>query len=178
MDCLTFILSSFFAFLLSYITKPLLHKIISRYWLYMINISLGIVLAIVILFYFPYLSEKQSEVLSLLILLIISYIVKLCKRTPKGQEHLKLWYDEASEEDDKEYFSQRDMKGKPWWKFMFIPGWITIVMFNFFPILLWLPFIPFPWQDALILQVFGIIITLVVIRNAVVRKRNYDNEYK
>ena len=178
MSVLRKLISNLGAFLMSFITRPLLGWCLSRYWLHVLNRFLGCCLTVIIIMNISELSDKQISKYVLLATVIFYVIVNISEATPKGQEHLKLWYDEASEEDDKEYFSQRDMKGKPWWKFMFIPGWITIVMFNLFPILLWLPFIPFPWQNALMLQVFGIIITLVIIRNAVVRKRNYDNEYK
>ena len=51
-------------------------------------------------------------------------------------------------------------------------------MFNVFPLLMWLPFLDYQWQELVILQIFGLIITIIVIRNAVIRKRNYDNGYK
>jgi len=159
----------------SLITRPLLGRVFSRYGLYVLNNFIACIITVILVFNLSKLSDEQIANSILVATLILCAIVKISESIPQGKEHLKLWYDEASEEDDQEYFSKRDMRGKPWWKFMFIPGWITLFIFHIVALFFLLnDYRP----EACLMETFALIISFIVIRNAKIRKRNYDNGYK
>lgn len=178
MRVLRLLITNLGAFLMSFITRPLLGWCLSRYWLYVLNRILGCFITVAIILNISDLSDEQISNFIVWGTFILYALVKISETTPKGQEYLKLWYEEGSEEDDKEYFSNKDMRGKPWWKFMFIPGWITIIVFNLAGFCSWLAWYPEQWKGPLFFTLFGLFITGVVIHNAKIRKRNYDNDYK
>lgn len=165
--------------LASLITRPLLGKRLSQYGLFVLNIFLGIIMAVILFVMVGDVTEEQAEKLVPLFALVLMVMVGIMKALPDGENRLKSWYIEPSEEDDKEYFSQRNMRGKPWWKFMFIPGWISLVFFN----LLWILGLLFwLWTDDSLIFGVGLFCSLffspIMIWNAVKRKRDYDRNYK
>ena len=164
------------AFFVSLITRPLLGRVFSRYGLYVLNNFIACIITVVLVFNLSKLSDEQIANSILIASLVLCAIVKISEVIPQGQEHLKLWYDEASEEDDQEYFSKRDMRGKPWWKFMFIPSWITLIIFHLGALLCLLE--DEGWRGFFAMEPFALVISFIVIRNAKIRKRNYDNGYK
>ena len=163
------------AFFVSLITRPLLGRVFSRYGLYVLNNFIACIITVVLVFNLSKLSDEQIANSILIASLVLCAIVKISEVIPQGQEHLKLWYDEASEEDDQEYFSKRDMRGKPWWKFMFIPSWITLIVFHLGALFFLLNNY---WPESCLIEIFALVISFIIIRNAKIRKRNYDNGYK
>ncbi|MBE6445642.1 MAG: hypothetical protein E7019_06330 [Alphaproteobacteria bacterium] len=178
MQALRTLITQLGAFFVSLITRPLLGRVFSRYGLYVLNNFIACIITVVLVFNLSKLSDEQIANSILIASLVLCAIVKISEVIPQGQEHLKLWYDEASEEDDQEYFSKRDMRGKPWWKFMFIPGWITIIFFHFYAIVMWFIYYPKNWKGPIFFSILALVMTFIVIRNAKIRKRNYDNGYK
>jgi len=166
------------AFLMSFITKPLFGKYLSRYWQHVLNRVLGCCITVIIALNIHKLNEDLFFILLILTIIIFNIIIQISASTTKGREHLKLWYDEASDEDDKEYLSNRDMHGKGWWKFMYINGWITIIVLNLGGIIFLFPILPNSWRGGILLIIFGLIVTFIIIRDAKKRKRDYDNGYK
>lgn len=165
------------ACLLSFITAPLLSKKVSRFWLYVINISLGAIIVSVFAVAYGLTEEQMADIVPYLAI-ILAAVVFVCKKTPRGEEFLQTWYAVDEDADDREYFSQRDMRGKPWWKFMFIPGWITVIIYGGW-ILGWILYALLTLEPKyLIISAFGFPIVLPVIMLAKKRKRNYDNGYK
>ena len=165
------------ACLLSFITAPLLSKKVSRFWLYVINISLGAIIVSVLAVAYGLTEEQMADIVPYLAI-IMAAVVFVCKKIPRGEEFLQTWYAVDEDADDREYFSQRDMRGKPWWKFMFIPGWITV-------------FVAVSWiVGSLLYWVFAgdyqfmlgspilLVVLVAIFRDAKKRKRNYDNGYK
>ncbi len=166
-----------FACLISFITAPLLSKKISRFWLYVINTSLGAISTLILIGLLG-ITEEQTPEFVLYLTVILTAIVLVSKKTPRGEEFLQTWYVVDEDADDREYFSQRDMRGKPWWKFMFIPSWITVfvaVSWIIGSLLYWV----FAGDYQFMLGSPILLVVLVVIfRDAKKRKRNYDNGYK
>ena len=165
------------ACLLSFVTTPLLSKKVSRFWLYVINTSLGAISTLILIGLLGIKEEQVPDIVPYLAI-IMAAVVFVCKKTPRGEEFLQTWYAVDEDADDREYFSQRDMRGKPWWKFMFILGWITV-------------FVAVSWiVGSLLYWVFAgdyqfmlgspilLVVLVVIFRDAKKRKRNYDNGYK
>lgn len=160
-------------------TRPLLFKKMGQYSLFALNMMIGCILSYIFLYVIFELKEEEAQSLIPWFLVVLVILVSINKYLPGGEENLKTWYEEPSDEDDKEYFSKRDMKNKPWWKFMFFPGWISLIFFNLmlvFGLLFWL------WYgDNLIFKVSllaDILISPIIVWNAVKRKRDYDRGYK
>ena len=165
------------AWLASLLTKPLLSTKISKFNLFFLNFVLGGALIIFIVVYFNITEELAVEAVVPLAV-ILAIIVTLTNITGSS-ENLKTWYQAPEEEDDKEYFSKKDMRGKPWWAFLFIFGWITLIGFN----LLFLSGLVF-WIFTGDIGAFliglsvALIMDIPIIRTALKRKRDYDNDYK
>ncbi len=165
------------ACLISFITAPLLSKKVSKFWLYVINTSLGAISTLILIVLLG-ITEEQTPEFVLYLTVILAAVVFVCKKTPRGEEFLQTWYAVDEDADDREYFSQRDMRGKPWWKFMFIPGWITVIIYGGW-ILGWILYALLTLEPKyLIISAFGFPIVLPIIMLAKKRKRNYDNGYK
>ena len=167
------------AFFASLITRPLLENKISKFWIYGLNQFCGCLITVFLVFML--LSEKENKIIIYLpwFIIVSMLILYLSDIFPKGREHLKFWYKEPSEDDDREYFSKRDMKGKPRWKFMLIPGWITLIFSN--SLLVLGIIIYFCNNDIYVLFVsfiFSLMTTPVIVYNALKRKRDYDKGYK
>ena len=164
--------------LLSFITGPLLSKRFSKYGLFFLNCTLGLIGTVFMITFFD-INETEAEELVPWTVLLLAIVVSTTRALPGGEEKLRIWYDEPSDEDDKEYFSKKDMHGKPWWKFMFIPGWIILIFFNLFFLLGLVVYIfGNDWQ-FLFAGFFGsVVMSPIVIWNAIKRKRDYDNDYK
>lgn len=165
------------ACLISFITVPLFAKKISKFWLYFINTLLGAVITLTMVEVLS-IEEKQTADIIPYLIMTLAFIVLVSKKMPHGEEFLKTWYEVDEDGDDREYFSQKDMHGKPWWKFMFIPGWITVLI-----AISWIVGSLLFWSitgdyQFLLGSPILLIVLVIIIRDAKKRKKNYDKEYK
>ena len=166
------------AWLLNFITRPLLLNKISQFWIFIVNTLLAIIILVSLVFS---LDINEAKAYKLLPSMIIAWILlpQIMSKLPGGEESLKTWHQVPEDEDDKEYFSKKDMHGKPWWKFMYINSWITLIVFNL-PIIIGL--IVYILNGESLVLGMGIISTLsispIIIWLAIKRKRDYDNSYK